>query len=191
MPNQLNWISATQSPSPPSHPRIQAPGAFRAQNLSHPLMPLPQQKSRLSQSWTRLQWVTFCFIFYHLTGQEPCLGLLFSGSLLQAATQISRSEMSKRPLYAWAGPHFQLPSQSANSSALQPPTHQPLNWDISFPNTPQNFFWLTLSRVAPSPAEIWLGFSGIEPHWLSSGTIEDLEKKVQKCKNSHIHVQVL
>lgn len=91
-----------------------------------------------------IQSVTFCFIFYPLRGQEPCLGFLYSGSLLQAATQMSRYEISKRPPYKWAELHFQSPGQRANNSALHPYSHQPLNWDICFLNITQMIFFFDL-----------------------------------------------
>ena len=66
------WVmfTPTHHPHPPLEPLVP--------ESVHLPMPLSEQKSHLFQSWTMLWSVTFCFIFYHLRGQEPSLGFLLA-----------------------------------------------------------------------------------------------------------------
>lgn len=129
------------------HPRVQAHEPSEPRTC--PIFPClfhseGHHPPKVGQGYSQQRFVSV----YCLPGEEPRTGLLSSDSLLQAATQMSTAEMSERPLYAGAVPGFQPPSQSANSSALQPAS----KLNVHFLNAPRFFFYLT----------------GLHLHWLKS-----------------------
>jgi len=117
-------------------------------------------------SLPKLDHAVICNILFHILPSQRARTLSWasSGSLCQAATPMSRSEMTKRPSCGQAGPTLS-PSQSPPSSALPLPRHQTLAWDICFLNTPRIMLLAYAYRIAPLPAESWLVFSVMEPHW--------------------------